>query len=182
MRVARLRGGMEVAILSDTHVPSRAERLPAWVLDRCRAADHVLHAGDFDSPAALATVREAAGGAAKLTAVRGNTDPPSVGLPREASVDLGGVTFVLVHGDGPPYGYADRVVRTVRERVGSDAGAVGVAGHTHEHADERVDGVRLLNPGTATGASPGTETTMLVARATDGDLDVSLRRPPAGGD
>ncbi|MFB6079889.1 MAG: metallophosphoesterase family protein [Haloferacaceae archaeon] len=163
-----------VVLLSDTHVPTRAKGIPGWVADRVRAADHAIHAGDFDSPAALARVRELAGGDDRLTAVRGNTDPRGLDLPRVATVALGGVTFVVTHGDGPPGSYRERVARRVRER--GDADAVGVCGHTHEYLDERVGGVRLLNPGTATGASPGDETSMMGAVVADGRLDVTPHR------
>jgi len=49
-----------------------------------------------------------------------------------------------------------------------------VAGHTHELTDTRVDGIRLLNPGSVTGASPASATTMLTATATAGDLSVDV--------
>lgn len=162
--------GTTVAILADTHVPSRVAEIPDWVVERVRAADHTVHAGDFDSPAALDRVRDLAGDD-RLTAVRGNTDPPALGLPRVATVDLGGVTFVVTHGDGTPWNYGERVVGHVREHAGPDA--VGVCGHTHEYRDERVDGVRLLNPGTATGAPPAAEASMMVATAVDGTLEVT---------
>jgi len=40
--------------------------------------------------------------------------------------------------------------------------------------DEVVDGVRLLNPGSATGARPATAASFLAVTVTDGDLDVTL--------
>jgi putative phosphoesterase len=164
----------EIALLGDTHVPSRAGAFPAWVAERVRAADHTIHTGDFDSLAAFERVRDLAGGGGRLTAVRGNVDPQSLDLPRTAAVDCGGVTFVVTHGDGRSGGYRERVAGRVREHAGSDA--VGVCGHTHEYLDARVDGVRLLNPGTATGAPPADETSMLVAVAANGRLDVTPHR------
>ncbi|WP_336001736.1 metallophosphoesterase family protein [Halorientalis halophila] len=158
---------MEVAIVSDTHVPSRIARIPDWVRDRLREADHVIHAGDFDSAAALATVEDLASG---LTAVSGNTDA-GLGLPGVATTTLGGVEFVVTHGTGSPVGYEDRVAETVREEAGPGP-TVGVAGHTHRVLDETVGGVRLLNPGSATGAPPATTVTMLTATVADGDLSV----------
>lgn len=166
--------GTEVALLADTHVPSRAAEIPDWVAERVRAAGHAVHAGDFDSPAALARVRDLAGGADSLTAVRGNTDPSTLDLPRVATVALGGVTFVVTHGDGPPWNYRERVAERVHEH--GDADAVGVCGHTHEYTDARVDGVRLLNPGTATGAPPCDGASMMVATVGGGDLDVTAHR------
>jgi Predicted phosphoesterase len=52
--------------------------------------------------------------------------------------------------------------------------AAGVAGHTHEALDTTHDGVRLLNPGSVTGANPADTPTMLTATVENGALDVEL--------
>ena len=161
-----------LALVSDTHVPSRAGKIPEWVRGRIRAADHTIHAGDFDSPDALAEVFELADG--NLTAVRGNVDPPGLDLPSVATAEFGGATFVVTHGSGSRRGYEERVAGVVREEAGP--GAVGVSGHTHEALDAVVEGVRLLNPGCATGARPATATTMMTAEVRDGDVEVTVRR------
>ncbi|MEF8783502.1 MAG: metallophosphoesterase family protein [Haloarculaceae archaeon] len=160
---------MQVAIISDTHIPSRARRIPDPFRERVRSADHVIHAGDFASESALADIRDLA---PALTAVSGNMDP-RIGLPAVATVDLGGVEFVVTHGTGSPRGYEARVAQTAREDAETDA-PVAVSGHTHEVLDTTREGVRLLNPGSATGAQPATKPTMMTAVATDGDLDVEL--------
>lgn len=159
---------MDVALISDTHIPSRASRIPEGFRERIEAADHVVHAGDFDSEGALSNVRALA---ARLTAVGGNMDP-RIGLPDRATVELGGVTFVVTHGTGSKRGYEDRVANIVREEGGEDA--VGVAGHTHELMDATHGGVRLLNPGSATGAAPAERATMLTATVQDGELAVTV--------
>lgn len=158
-----------VALISDTHIPSRASSIPDGVRERIESADLTIHAGDFDSVEAYETVEELADG--NLAAVRGNTDPGSVDLPTVETAAAGGVTFVVTHGTGSVHGYEQRVARTVKQQ-GSE-NAVGVSGHTHELLDTTVDGVRLLNPGSATGASPASKATMYVATAEDGELSVS---------
>jgi hypothetical protein len=163
---------MQVAIISDTHLPSRAQRMPDAFRERCETADHVLHAGDFDSEGALADIQAMA---TELTAVAGNMDP-RIGLPSVVSVELGGVEFVLTHGTGAKRGYESRVATTVREHA-ETAEPVGVSGHTHEVLDTTHDGIRLLNPGSATGAAPASRTTMMTAEVADGDLDVTLHEP-----
>ena len=162
---------MEIAIISDPHIPSRAQAIPEAFAERIREADHVIHAGDFDSKDALADQRELVG---EMTAVHGNMDP-EIGLPSLARAELGGVEFVVTHGTGSLAGWEQRVADTVDEHAESDD-AVGVAGHTHEQVDTTHDGVRLLNPGSVTGAQPASETTMLTAIAEGGDLDVSVHR------
>jgi putative phosphoesterase len=159
----------QVAIVSDTHVPTRAPLIPDPFEERVREADHVIHAGDFTSRETLDRTENLAGG--NLTAVRGNMDG-GLDLPGVESVDVEGVTFVVTHGTGPPAGYASRIVGAVRERA--EENAVGVAGHTHEVLDTVAEGVRILNPGSATGASPADRTTMLTATIRGAELDVTV--------
>ncbi|KAA9399638.1 metallophosphoesterase [Haloarcula sp. CBA1130] len=158
---------MDVALISDSHIPSREHEIPPSFRERIEVADHVIHAGDFDSKGALADIRHMA---TALTAVSGNIDP-HIGLPERATVELGGVTFVVTHGTGSPRGWTDRVAATVRQEA--DSSAVGVAGHTHERTDTVYEGVRLLNPGSVTGASPADRPTMLTATVDNGSLDVA---------
>lgn len=159
---------MELAVISDTHIPSRARRIPDPFRERIRAADHVVHAGDFDSEGTFADVRDLA---PELTAVAGNTDPP-IGLPERVAVEFGGVTFVVLHGAGAKRGWEDRVATAVREEA--DEPRVGVAGHTHRVFDREAHGVRVLNPGSATGAAPADRATMLTVEAADGEIDVTV--------
>ncbi|MFA9417315.1 metallophosphoesterase family protein [Natrinema sp. HArc-T2] len=161
-----------VAIVSDTHVPSRERAVPDWVGDELEAADHAIHAGDFDSQRSYERIAALANG--NLTAIRGNTDPPTLELPHTDTFEVGGVTFAVTHGTGSPAGWQRRVVETARVEA-TTAEPVVVAGHTHEVVDTAVDGVRVLNPGSATGAAPADRATMYVATVTDGELEVELR-------
>lgn len=176
-----------VAILADTHVPTRAPAIPDWVADEVRGADRTIHAGDFDSPSAYETVADLAGGEERLVAVGGNVDPPpsALDLPTVATVSVGGVTFAVTHGTGGSAGYGERVLETIRDEVDMnlnlnlgpaepDRPVVAVAGHIHEVRDETVDGVRLCNPGSATGAWPADRETMMRATVADGDVRVEL--------
>lgn len=157
-----------IAIVADTHVPSRATGVPDWITDEIEQSDHTIHAGDFDSVQAYERVQELTGG--DLTSVRGNMDPASLEVSSVTTLEIEEVTFVVTHGTGSPAGWHQRVVETAREQVGSDA--IAVAGHTHEVVDTTIDGIRVLNPGSATGASPADRETMLVATV-DGD-DVTV--------
>ncbi|WP_248517483.1 metallophosphoesterase family protein [Salinarchaeum laminariae] len=158
-----------VAILSDTHIPSRRAALPGYVRDELDAADCAIHAGDFDSRETYETIADLAG---DLTAVAGNMDP-AMDLPRVATRTVGGVTFVVTHGTGSKAkgAYESRVAGIVREH---DPEAVGVSGHTHSVLDTEAEGVRLLNPGSATGAAPADRATMYRADVLDGDLELEL--------
>ena len=165
---------MQVALISDTHMPSRASGIPAWVEDAVRDADHTIHVGDFDSREGYDAVMDLVD--ENVTAVKGNMDPDELGLPEVATIELGGVTFVAIHGTGPTdvEGYLELVADTAREEGGPDA--VGLCGHTHSVMDEEHHGMRLLNPGSATGADPADEATMMLLDVEDGELDVTVVR------
>jgi len=183
---------MRVAVISDTHIPSRADAMPGWIREEVRAAGHMIHAGDFDAAETLAAFEDLAGGMAKadaperpedapgetLTAVAGNADPASFSLPEVATVDLGGVRFVVTHGTGSSADYEERVADIAREHAGDADAVVSVSGHTHEVLDADADAgdVRLLNPGSAAGVDPATEATAMRVEAADGEVDVTVRR------
>ncbi|AWB27216.1 metallophosphoesterase family protein [Halococcoides cellulosivorans] len=161
---------MNVAIVSDAHIPSRATEIPDSAKERLRDADHVICAGDFDSTDGYARFVDLA---PRMTAVAGNTDPRSLDLPDVATVELEGVTFVVTHGDGLAryaMGLAD-----LAEREAPDADRlVAVAGHTHDVLDERVQSVRIVNPGSVTGAAPARRATLCHATVANGEIDLDL--------
>jgi putative phosphoesterase len=160
---------MELALFGDSHIPSREPHIPDPFVSEIRTADHVIHTGDFDSKGALADAQDLA---PELTAVHGNMDP-QIGLPTVATVECGGVEFVVTHGTGSRGGWTQRVADAVTEHATGDI-AVGVAGHTHEITDTTHEGVRILNPGSVTGANPADRPTMMTVTAEDGDLEVTV--------
>ncbi len=159
-----------IAVVSDSHIPGRADEIPEPFRKRIHEADHVVHAGDFTDEEVLEEIESHADG--ELTAVYGNMDPRNLDLPAVTTLELEGITFVVTHGTGDLEGYEERVADVVRTEGGE--GAVGIAGHTHEVLDETVDGVRLLNPGSVTGADPASRATMMTVEVEDGDLDVTI--------
>lgn len=161
---------MIIAVISDTHIPSRTRKLPEWVEAEIRSADHTIHAGDVGSRTAYEDLETLTDG--NLTAVRGDKDPRDLELPAVATLELGGRSFVVIHqGDGS----GDRL-ENVRDVVLEHGGtnAIGVTGHTHQPAEETIDGVRILNPGSATGAFPTTTVSMIRVTVRDGSLTVEV--------
>ena len=158
-----------LVVISDTHVPERAGGIPEWASERIRAADHVVHAGDFTTASVLEAIETAA--EQNLTAVSGNMDPTGLALPPVDTLSVEDVTFVVTHGTGDLEGYEQRVATRVRETA--DEEAIGIAGHTHEPLDTLVDGVRLLNPGSVTGADPATKATMMTVEVEDNEIEVT---------
>lgn len=179
---------MEIAILSDMHIPGQADQLPDQFREHIKETDHVIHAGDFGSKDTLREVRNLATG---LTAVYGNADPANIDLPAVASVVIDGVTIVVSHGminfveravsssEGVVFDrddWLDAIADTARARADTDRQIVGVGGHSHEVEDETHDGVRVLNPGSATGIGPADgRATMMTAEVADGEINVTLQ-------
>ena len=110
---------MRIAVISDTHLPRGARRLPEACVERLRAADLILHAGDVMRLPVLREL-ETYG---PLVAVHGNVDDADVraALAAVASVDADGRTIGLVHDA------LERIARATRERRAAidDVGAFG---------------------------------------------------------
>jgi uncharacterized protein len=107
-----------------------------------RAADLIVHAGDFSEGSVLEQLR----GLGNVVAVHGNVDSPELRreLPESISMDLDGVTVAVVHDAGPAKGRLERM----RARF-PDADAV-IFGHSHMPVHEKRDGLQIFNPGSPT--------------------------------
>lgn len=134
---------MRVALVSDTHAPRRGP-LPAACLERLRAADLIVHAGDHSDRASLELIR---GLGAPVVAVRGNVEDAGLraALPETAEVRAGDLVIGVVHDAGPEPG---RVARLRHRFPGAD---VVVFGHSHIPL-HRVGpgGFAIVNPGSPT--------------------------------
>ena len=158
---------MEIAIVSDTHMPRRGRVLPEGCVARLQRADLIIHAGDLVGLEVLDQLRSLG----ELVAVHGNVDAPEVkaSLPVTATVRSGGATLAVVHDGGPAAGR----VRRMRSRF-PDADAV-VFGHSHIPSHERDEhGFQIFNPGSPTERRRSPHHTMGVARLSDGELTFEL--------
>jgi putative phosphoesterase len=127
-------------VIADTH-----GYLDPQVLTIFAGVDLIIHAGDIVDPATLTALKEVA----PVTAVAGNIDPADLAasLLREATGEVGGVSFVVSHKR-----------KRLMKRLAAGKIAFGAAGATpdlvvfgHEHVPSAVwvDGTLFLNPGTA---------------------------------
>jgi putative phosphoesterase len=156
-----------IAVISDTHLPRGARRIPDGCIERMTAADLILHAGDFVS---IETLEELEAIGPPLAGVHGNIDSADVRrrLPAERTVDAGGVQIGMVHDAGPSRGRIERM----RGRF-PDAAAV-VYGHSHIPLREESDGFQLFNPGSPTDRRRQPRHTMGLARVTEGRVEFEL--------
>jgi putative phosphoesterase len=158
---------MVVAVISDTHLPRGARRIPDECLKRLAAADLILHAGDLVSIEALDEL-EAIG--PPVAGVHGNMDSSEVRrrLPAERTVDVDGVQIAMLHDAGPSRGRIERM----RARF-PDAAAV-VFGHSHIPLHEESGGFQLFNPGSPTDRRRQPRHTMGLARVNKGRVSFEL--------
>jgi putative phosphoesterase len=149
---------VQLAIVADTHLPRGKRLLPQACVQRLRAADLILHAGDLSTVDVL-RMFEALG--PPVAAVHGNVDAPDVRalLPAERIVEADGARIAMVHDAGPAKGRLARMRRRF-----PDAGAV-VFGHSHIPLFERADdGFQIFNPGSPTDRRRQPRHTMGLAR------------------
>jgi uncharacterized protein len=148
---------VEIAIISDTHVPRGARALPAACVERLRAADLIVHAGDFSTAQILGELRSYG----PLVGVRGNVDESEVraALPESAVVRAGECRIAVLHDAGPAAG---RVQRLRARFPGADA---VIFGHSHIPLLERDGGFQIFNPGSPTDRRRQPRHTMGVCRA-----------------
>jgi putative phosphoesterase len=148
-------------------MPRGPRALPEACVARLRAADAILHGGDFVTVGVLELI-ESLG--PPVHAVHGNVDDPAVRmrLPAVRLVNAAGARIVLTHDGGPAAGRLERLRRRF-----ADADAV-VFGHSHLPLHERRDGFQIFNPGSPTERRRAPSHTMGLATARDGRLEFVL--------
>ncbi len=136
---------MTVAVVSDTHVPRFARRLPA-ALERVAAyrPAAILHCGDFTSLAAVTALQAIA----PLDGVAGNNDGQELArrFGRCKIVTVEGVRIGIVHGDGPRGTTAARA----RAAFANEEVDAVLFGHSHVPSCERSGERWFINPGSPT--------------------------------
>lgn len=126
-----LTAALRIGLISDTHGLLRPQAIEAL-----RGSDHIVHAGDIGDPAILHTLAEIA----PVTAVRGNNDR---GEWADALHQIEHLTF----GETRLYVIHDPAEMDIDpEAEGFQA---VICGHSHRPKSEFVNGVLLVNPGSA---------------------------------
>lgn len=147
----------EIALISDTHVPTQIRELPLRLTERLPGIDLILHAGDLVRLDVLASLQ----GIAKTIAVHGNMDDSAVRrrLPRKRLLTLAGRSVGLIHGNQPPalerqylrpeYDYESPPVSTFYETLLAEfpEAEIILFGHVHVPVVKRWAGRLLVNPG-----------------------------------
>jgi len=159
---------MRIAVISDTHMPRGPRSLPARCVAELRAADMILHAGDFMRVEVLRMLERIG---PPVHGVHGNVDDEALRrmLPTARVVEAGGARIGMIHDAGPK---ANRLAR-MRARF-KDADAV-VFGHSHLPLHETgEDGFQIFNPGSPTERRSAPSHTMGIASVEEGRLRFEL--------
>ena len=155
---------VRLLLVSDTHVPVRARRLPEQVWAAAADADVVFHAGDWVSAELLDEFEQRS---RRLVGVYGNNDGDDLRLrlPETAAVTLEGVRFAMIHETGQAAGREQRC-----EALFPEADVL-VFGHSHIPWDTMSPhGLRLLNPGSPTDRRRQPVCTYMTAIVAEGAL------------
>jgi putative phosphoesterase len=146
--------------------------VPEACVERLRAADLILHAGDIASVEVLDWFERLG---PPVAAVFGNVDSPELRarLPERRVVEAGVARIGMVHDAGPAAGRLERL-----RRAFPDAGAV-VFGHSHIPLHEQAaDGFQIFNPGSPTDRRRQPRHTMGLATVDSGVLFELLALEP----
>lgn len=150
-----------IGVISDTHVPSRARRVPDAALCHFEDVELIVHAGDLSTLAVL----DQLSAYAPVEAVQGNVEQPDVleALPIKRELLVGGVAIGIVHILGERKHYA----RNARREFPS--ARVVIFGHSHIPYIEDVGDLLLLNPGSATDRRTQPHCTIAMLTIEDGN-------------
>lgn len=103
---------------------------------------------------------------APVVAVQGNNDGFAFGniLPERQIIQVGDIKIGIFHGHRgkAPFGFTKEEVDLV------------ICGHTHVPRDERIDGIRVLNPGSVTRPRGGSAPSMGMLEINDDKVDWHL--------
>lgn len=134
---------MVIGVISDTHIPERADKIPGEVLKIFKGVDLIIHAGDLTS----LNVLDVLGRIAQVKAVHGNMDHQEVvcNLPEKQVVKIGNFSIGIIHGRGHPDHLLDFVAKQFKENVDAV-----IFGHSHKPFNEKRGGILFFNPGSPT--------------------------------
>jgi uncharacterized protein len=158
---------LQLAIISDTHLPRGGRALPERCIELCRGAAAIIHAGDLIGVEVLEQLRSLG---PPLHAVHGNVDaePVRAALPARLELAFGAVTLGVVHNPGPA---RDRAAHLARRFPGC---AAVIFGHTHLPEHDRHGPVQIFNPGSPTDRRRAPTHTMGLARISGEALEFEL--------
>jgi putative phosphoesterase len=157
---------MLIGVISDTHIPERAPKIPEIVFKIFKDVELILHAGDLVSVQVQDQLEELA----PTICVQGNMDRyQGLKLPERKTLNLEGIEVGLNHGEVYPRGDTQQL-----RYIGLEMGVkVLITGHTHWSFIKELEDMLLLNPGSPTVPRLSDPTVMLI-EVENGKLDARI--------
>ena len=136
-----------VGVISDTHVPDRARRIPERVFKVFENVDFIVHAGDLVQLSVVDDLERLA----PVLVVSGNMDEPEVKrkLPKLDSFKVFDWRIGVTHNPGAHFGTG-----RMHEIAGANGFSVLIHGHTHSSNVKWERDILFINPGSPTNPSP----------------------------
>lgn len=133
---------MKIGVISDTHIPSKAKKIPEIVLNRFKDVDLIIHAGDIIQKKVLDILAKSA----PVQAISGNVDPLPLRetLPEKLEMELEGFKIAVVHG----HKVRGHLMNTLCQLF-PEADII-IFGHTHKPCNQIINGQLHFNPGSPT--------------------------------
>ena len=136
---------MKIGVISDTHIPEKADFLPEKLIVELKRCDMVIHAGDMVSIEVAQALKKIC---PNFKAVSGNMDYAAVrkDFPERDIVRVGKFKIGIKHGFGPP-----GQLLSLMEGAFKDEGVdIVIFGHSHNPFNEKKGKTIFLNPGSPT--------------------------------
>lgn len=157
---------MLIGVISDTHIPERAQKIPEIVFEIFKDVDTILHAGDLVSP----LVKDQLDEIAPTICVQGNMDRyRGLKLPERKKFNFEGIDVGLAHGEVYPRGDTQQL-----RYIGLEMNVkVLISGHTHWSFIKELPDMLLLNPGSPT-VPRLSDPSVMIVEITEGNLDARI--------
>ncbi|WP_079509397.1 metallophosphoesterase family protein [Mesobacillus jeotgali] len=135
---------MKVVVISDTHMPKKAKRLPSRLLGDLGDCDLIIHAGDWQTIELFHELKQYA----PVIGVTGNADGPELKslLNSKEVLRAGNFQIGIVHG----HGTGKTTERRAMAAFADDDVDCIIYGHSHIPVLKEIDGAIIFNPGSPT--------------------------------
>ena len=158
-----------IAVISDSHIPNRAGKIPEEFHEKLSQASTAVHCGDFETKEVYENLKEKY----DIIGVKGNCDYFDISASEK--FEASDIKFGVYHGAGiTPRGHHPTLAQTA-ETLSVD---VLFHGHTHQQEISEHEEKILLNPGSCTGVGGGSSSkknpTMMTLEASQEELEVKI--------
>ncbi len=135
---------MKIVVVSDTHIPKRAKKLPQQILPDLQNSELIIHAGDWQTIEVYHELAQFC----EVKGVSGNVDSDEVKalFPEKIVLEIHGHKIGVVHGHGQRLTTEKRALAAFK---GENVNCI-IFGHSHIPLLKNVGDILLFNPGSAT--------------------------------